>query len=104
LIDIQIDLLLASSDFHKTALERAVPITLPAIGQEVSVVACEDLIVLKLLAGRLIDQADAAALLRVNREALDMGHLGKWIRNLGLQSEFRTVWNEALPGEAPPLG
>jgi hypothetical protein len=33
--------------------------------------ACEDLIINKLLAGRAIDLADAAALIRANANALD---------------------------------
>jgi hypothetical protein len=39
---------------------------------ELDVLTCEDLIVHKLLAGRLVDRADAATLLRVNRADLDI--------------------------------
>ena len=88
LIDIQIDLLLADSPYHKIALERRVPTSLPELDIEVSVLACEDLILQKLLAGRMIDLADAAALLRANRDALDLGYLNRWAGKLGVAAEL----------------
>ena len=39
----------------------------------------DDLIMFKLLAGRMIDRADAAMLLRENREAIDFGYLLSWV-------------------------
>ncbi len=99
-LDIQLDLMLADSPFQQSALSRRVSVRLPAVDQEVGVVACEDLIILKLLAGRMIDRADAAALIRINRNEIDLEHLLEWVRRLGLGDDFEEIWHEAFPGES----
>ncbi|MBC8876446.1 MAG: hypothetical protein H8E44_44020 [Planctomycetes bacterium] len=102
-VDVQVDLLLVDSEYHSRALERRVGVQLPDVSSEVFVLTCEDLIIHKLLAGRVIDRADSAALLRANRDALDMQYVGVWLSQLKLSGEFRKVWEEAFPGEAPPI-
>lgn len=101
-LDVQIDLLFAESDYHREALSRRIPLSLAGLDIEISVLACEDLILHKLLAARLIDRADAAALLRANRAALDMTYLLRWVGELSLVSELAEVWDEAFPGEQLP--
>jgi len=59
--------------------------------------ACEDLILHKLLAGRVIDLADAAALLRANRETLDLNYLNRWASHLEVDGGLAGVWKEAFP-------
>src|SRR5438094_576568 len=81
---VQVDLLLADSPYHREALARRIPATVGDL--EVSVLACEDLVLHKLLAGRIIDRADVAALLRANREALDSAYLRRWSRELSLDA------------------
>ena len=71
------------------------------LGFEVNLLACEDLILHKLLAGRMIDLADAAALLRANRATIDLAYLRQWIEANQLNSDLARVWDEAFPGEAP---
>lgn len=101
-LNIHIDLMIADSAFQQLALARSTPLRLPQLDFEMRVISCEDLIVFKLIAGRIIDRADVAALLRLNRETLDLSYLSKWIGDLGLQSDFAAVWDEAFPGESPP--
>lgn len=101
-LDLQIDLLLAKRGYHLDALERRVLTQLPDLDISIAALACEDLILHKLLAGRIIDRADAAALLRANRQSLDLDYLAHWTRGLKLTQEFTEVWNEALPGEPLP--
>jgi hypothetical protein len=101
-MDIQIDLLLAESDFHRQALARRIPAALPDLDIDLSTLSCEDLLLLKLNADRIIDRADAARLLRLNRNGLDFGYLLKWVTQLGLAREWSEIWNEAFPGEEPP--
>ena len=101
-LDLKIDLLLAEAPYPLQALARRTPARLPDLELEVQVLACEDLILYKLLAGRIIDRADAAALLRANRSALDMAYLSHWVRELGLGSQLMEVWQEAFPAEDPP--
>ena len=96
---LQVDLLLAESDYHEQALRRQVSMRLPDFDVEIGVLACEDLILHKLLAGRIIDRADVAALLRANRKSLDLDYLHQWNKSLGVTAGFTEASNEALPEE-----
>lgn len=96
--DLQIDLLLAESDYHREALSRRVPMRLPELDMAVLVLSCEDLIIHKLIAGRIIDKADVVALLRANKEGLDLDYLWKWVQELALEQDWSMVWGEAFPG------
>ena len=104
LLDLQVDLLLADSEYQRAALDRRVPVQLPGVDIEIFVLACEDLILHKLAAGRVVDRVDAAALLRANRLALDMTYLQSWLRRVATASDWAEVWREAFPGEpsTPP--
>jgi hypothetical protein len=101
-LDLQVDLLLAQSDYHRQALARSVLTSFPAADLNVYVLACEDLIVHKLLAGRLIDLADSATLLRTNRATLDLPYFLGCAAELSLETGFTQIWEEAFPGEAIP--
>ena len=101
-LDLQVDLLLAQSEYHRQALARRVPTRLAALDFDLDVLACEDLILHKLLAGRLLDLADAAMLLRANRADLNLEYLLGWMSTLSLGAELAQVWEEAFPGEAMP--
>jgi hypothetical protein len=98
-IEVRVDLMLADSPFHREALRRASTVDLPGFGGSIGVIACEDLILLKLAAGRILDLADAAALVRANRGQLDLGYLGRWAAGLGVGPDLERVWEEAFPGE-----
>jgi Uncharacterised nucleotidyltransferase len=100
-LDIQIDVLLADSFYQKEALVRAKPVKLDG-DREIAVLSCEDLIIHKLLAGRIIDSADVAALLRANRADLDLEYLKRWLGQLKLLPHLETIWRETFPSE--PLG
>lgn len=101
LLPFQLDVLLAGSTFQREALDRAVPRSLPGDGMEFRVVRPDDLIVIKLLAGRIIDRADAAMLLRENRAEIDVARLEAAIDGAGLQKDYGEIWQEAFPGEGP---
>jgi hypothetical protein len=101
-LDLQVDLLLARSDYHRQALARRTPTRLASLDFDLDVLACEDLILHKLLAGRLVDRADAAMLLRVNRADLDLEYLLGWTTMLSLGGELAQIWGEAFPGAAMP--
>jgi hypothetical protein len=100
-LDVQIDVLLADSPYQKEALTRAKPVKLDG-EREIAVLSCEDLIIHKLLAGRIIDSADVEALLRANRAVLDLAYLKRWLGQLNLLAPFETIWHETLPSE--PIG
>lgn len=77
LVDVQVDLLLARSDYARQAIGRRVTLPAEILGFQVQVLSCEDLIVFKLLAGRVIDRADATALLNANADIIDHALLDK---------------------------
>ena len=102
--DVPFDLLLAESELQKSAIARRVWRDVPGIRRPVDVLHCEDLILFKLVSGRLIDRADAAMLLRENREAIDFDYLLSWVVHLDLTTDFTEIWREAYPDEDHPTG
>ena len=102
--DVQFDLLLAETELQLSALSRSVIREVPGVDRPLRVLNCDDLILFKLVSGRLIDRADAAMLLRENHDALDFDYLGKWVSRLQLSAEIREIWTEALPGQQLPNG
>jgi hypothetical protein len=103
LVEIRIDLLLATTDFHESALARRVAIPASDLGFEVMVVSCEDLIILKLLAWRILDRVDVSELLKANRSTLDFGYLGNWTKKLSLRKSLKESWQDAFPDERLPV-
>ena len=99
--DVQIDLLLVSTEFQHTAIQRRVFTKLPSLEIPIAILSCEDVILHKLVAGRIIDRADAAMLMRENRETIDLNYLKTWIERLALENEFAEIWREAFPDEPP---
>ena len=84
LVEVQVDLLRARSGFARQALQRSVDVGGETLGFDLTVLSCEDLVLLKLLAGRIIDRADAAALLRANATTIDDGQLDQRAKMLNL--------------------
>lgn len=101
-IDMQVDLLLAESEYHRQALARRVQMRLPDLEFDLFVLTCEDLILHKLLAGRIIDRADCIALLAANRPALDHEYLARWSKSLGVETGWQDAWRSAIAGDTPP--
>ena len=95
--DMQFDLLLAEGRLLSTALQRAVSRVVPGIAQPLRVLTCEDLILLKLVAGRILDQSDVAMLLRENDDSLDHDYLATWLIDLDLTDEYRAARLIAFP-------
>jgi hypothetical protein len=69
---------------------------------EIAVLSCEDVILHKLIAGRIIDRADVVALLRANRAQLNFVYLREWVDRLGLSGEWAAIWDDAFPAEPLP--
>src|SRR5487761_277607 len=103
-LDLQIDLLLAECPYQLQALSRRVPAQLAGLETSVYVLACEDLIMHKLLAGRIIDRADCVSLIRLQRDHLDWPYLQSWTDQLSVSEGLREAWQEAFPWESLPNG
>lgn len=100
---VQFDLLLAESELQQTAISRRVNRQIPGLSRDIQVLSCEDIILFKLLAGRVIDRADAAMLLRENRDEIDFSYLVGWVKRQRLEPEYAEIWSEAFPCEGDPL-
>lgn len=100
--DAQFDLWLADTELQQSAITRRVSRDLPGLDRPIDVLRCDDLILFKLVADRLIDRADAATLLRENRDQIDFEYVLSWVERLDLTHSFAEVWREAFPGEEPP--
>jgi hypothetical protein len=101
-LDLQVDLLLAECPYQILALSRRVPERLAGLDLQVFVLACEDLILHKLLAGRIIDRVDSSSLMRLQRDHLDWPYLRHWAEHLSVADGLQEAWREAFPGEALP--
>ncbi len=101
-VEIPLDLLIAKTPRAKEALARSVLISSEDFGIEVRVLTCEDLIVNKVLAGRMIDLADAATLIRENLATLDMTFLKKKLGEFDALDDFARIWKEAFPDAEIP--
>jgi hypothetical protein len=101
-VEVPVDLLVVKSDYARQALQRSVTVTSEALGFEIRVLACEDLIINKLSAGRVIDLADAAALIRANVNAMDLRYLASKVNQLGLTKSFTDIWADACPDKPSP--
>lgn len=100
MMDLNVDLLLADCAYQRHALDRRVPEQLAGIN--LFVLTCEDLILHKLLAGRMIDRADCVALMRLQRVALDWAYLKDWAARVQLSESLSKIWAEAFPAEPLP--
>lgn len=103
-LDLQVDLLLAECPYQIQALDRRVPAQLAGLNASVFVLACEDLILHKLLAGRIIDRIDCISLMQLQRQSLDWSYLRQWARQLSVSDGLDEAWREAFPTEAYPDG
>lgn len=101
-VDVQVDLLLAESEYQRKALDRRVETAIPGCKYKLAVLSCEDLILHKLLAFRMIDRADIATLFRENLDSLDVGYVISAAKLLGISQELLTAWEDAFPGESLP--
>ena len=92
---LRLDLLLGRLPLHRGILDRAVVVA--ALGIHVSVASTEDVILLKLLAGRPVDRVDVIDLVRIHGQRLDGAYLQSQADKLGLADAWRGLRAQA-PG------
>ena len=81
--EVVIDLLLADSAYLRTALERRH--TVPFGGLQIPILSIEDLVILKMVAGRLQDRADLEKIrTRQSDLHIDWAYVDQWKTTLGL--------------------
>jgi hypothetical protein len=85
-IDIKIDIAIAMTEFFREVIGRAV--SLKVFNRKMRFVTADDLILLKLLAGRPIDMVDAKEVLKINKDSLDMRYLKRQAKVLNIKKKF----------------
>lgn len=95
---IPIDLIIAKHDYQKQILNRSIAIKFDKI--ELSVVSCEDLILLKLISGRSKDIDDVRKMLEENLDKIDFKYLNEWAAKLHvdvfLNDELKSLCNVSV--------
>lgn len=94
-VSIKVDLLCARSPYSQGAIDRSIPLDEHVLGFPIRVLCCEDLILFKLIAGRIIDLADAAELLRANKSQLNEELLTRLANESGMAEPLRKLQAEA---------
>jgi hypothetical protein len=90
-VDVEVDLMMSTSDYYAAALGRTKRVDLVSVPMPVAVLSREDLILHKLYAERLIDQADVANLMEMHWGELDQNYLESWSKKLGLEDALVTA-------------
>lgn len=89
--DLQIDIILASTELEKTALKRRKNLTL--FGKRMSFPSPEDLILLKIIPGRQKDMMDVESIILRYKGKLDIVYLEKWAQRISDEAEDYRVWH-----------
>ncbi len=97
----RVDLLVASTDFEQETIRRSVRMIVA--DRPMRVLAPEDLIVFKLVAGRARDYEAVAAILNSRRGKVDSRYVRRRLENLGMIDRWTRVVEEARL-EAQDLG
>jgi len=88
-LSVRVDVLLSSASEHAEVARRAIRRRID--GFEVCVASCEDLILLKLAAGRPIDLADATELWALNAATLDRAYLDRQAARMGVTAALANL-------------
>jgi len=102
-VEVQVDLLFGDSAFHRQALAERRSIQVEGMDFPLAVIRCEHLVIFKLLAGRMLDEIDVAALWRIHRQSLDWAEIGRWCVQFKLVPAARAIWQRTYPSEPFPL-
>lgn len=97
----RVDLLIASTDFERDAVQHASRALIA--GRDIRVLTPEDLIVFKLVAGRLRDYEDVAAVLNARGGEIDIRYVRRWLEEFGMSDRWQRALDEARR-EAQDLG
>ncbi len=98
--ELEVDFLLAETPYHRQAIARSVLFTFPNMTTTIRVLTCEDVILHKLDAGRLLDLADGVELLRTNRTTIDNAYLDQCADELGTRAALHEVRQRAAINDA----
>ena len=89
----RVDCLVAGTDFEEAAIDRALQMTVA--GRRLRVLCPEDLIVLKLIAGRARDFDAVGDMINTLGERLDAGYIRGWLEQFGVGPRWQEAVEEA---------
>jgi hypothetical protein len=97
---VRVDVVFSYEGFERTAIGRARPVTI--LAQDVRFCAVEDLVVLKMVAGRPRDLEDVRGVLLRN-PAVDLAHVRAWLRQFdeALGTESVRLLDDVLAANRP---
>ena len=88
------DVILASSEFESSVFKRKKRIKLA--DKKAYFPSPEDLIILKIVAGREKDMLDAKSILIRHKNKLDRKYMEKWAQRISDEAQDMSVWNRLL--------
>ena len=88
--DVHVDFIIASTPLEAEALKRRK--TFKLFGVSMPFPSPEDLILLKIIPGRMSDLADAESIVARHRSKLDTAYLERWARRLSEDQENPRIW------------
>ena len=90
----RVDLLIASTEYERQAVRRAEPQRVA--GRRIRVLSAEDLIIFKMVAGRLRDYEAVAAIINTNPTTLDRDFIRRVLDEFGMEDRWTRVLQEAV--------
>jgi hypothetical protein len=90
-VEVEVDILAGKDEYFRQAVRRAVAANIEGLSSPIRVLTREDLIIYKLLANRLIDQADILSLMEMHWDELDRDYLKLWTNQFDLSTEYDTA-------------
>jgi len=89
----RVDCIIATTDYERVAIERCAVADID--GREVGVLAPEDLIVFKLVAGRPRDFEAVAAIINSRGDTLDVEYITGWLEQFGETERWARAMDDA---------
>jgi predicted nucleotidyltransferase len=86
---IRLDFIFSFSLYEAQAIERAKKITID--NYPVKFASCEDVIIHKMVAGRVIDEEDVKSILVKNKNSIDLKYTRKWLSQFSKISEHEGI-------------
>lgn len=85
----RVDFIFSFSPYEKQALKRARDV--PMMGYPVKYASPEDVVVLKMIAGRAVDEQDVNNILIKKEGELDLGYIARWLSEFSKIPEHESV-------------
>lgn len=98
-LKIRVDFIFSFTPYEKQAISKARKVLMR--GYSVKFASCEDVIIHKMFAGRVIDEEDVKNILIKNRHSLNIKYIKKWLSEFSKLSEqkkilekFNSLWRQ----------